>query len=96
MQDSLLTGSNHEDLISVHSHYFELSDDQKEYMISKEKGFKQMKVPNDPHHPMLYHVYSETLPLEQAYRIEDKRRYWRAPTTLKEAKICKQRWLHEG
>lgn len=30
--------------------------------------------PDDPHHPFFYHVYTDTLPNELAYRIIDEKK----------------------
>jgi len=44
-------------------------------MTRLDQEYSQMKdLPSDPLHPIYYHVFKNTLPLEQAYRIVDDRK----------------------
>ena len=58
------------DLIKVHGHYYDLTKEQQEEMLEKEREYMNLEeTPDDPNHPCFYIVYSHTLPPEPAYRI---------------------------
>ena len=83
-----------EDLMKVHRHYFELSDAQKLQMEANELQYnKRATLPTDPQDPMFYHIYKNTLPLEQAYRIRDPRHQNRR-SSAKDTKA--KRYVYEG
>lgn len=59
-----------DDLMLVHGRYEELSEEQRTQMMDKEREYLEMsQFPTDPHHPMFYHIFHETLPSEQFYRM---------------------------
>lgn len=44
-------------------------------MLELEKKYLAMtEMPTSPDHPMYYHIYTTTLPVEQAYRNNDPRK----------------------
>ena len=44
-------------------------------MLELEKKYLAMQeLPTNPDHPMFYHIFSKTLPIEQAYRNIDPRK----------------------
>lgn len=58
------------DLMKVHGHYYDMTEEQQKEMQEREHEYMQLEeTPNDPKHPCFYIVYSHTLPPEPAYRI---------------------------
>ena len=61
---------NTNDLFTVQGRYEELKDEQKAVMLELEKEYKALKsTPSDPTDPYFYHIYEDTLPKENHYRI---------------------------
>ena len=59
----------------VQGRYYEMSEAQRAQHLKKERIYKKRRlIPDDPLHPFFYHVYSDTLPLEIAYRVIDPRK----------------------
>ena len=59
-----------DDLMLVHGRYEELSEKQKYEMLLFEQQYsKFQQLPSDPMHPIYYHVFSNTLPADDLYRI---------------------------
>jgi len=61
---------NTNDLFTVQGRYEELKDEQIAVMLELEKDYKALKsTPADPTDPYFYHIYEDTLPKENHYRI---------------------------
>lgn len=60
-----LNFDNVDHLMLVHGRYEELSEDQRESLMVRERQYhKRTKLPSNPLDPFFYHVYVGTLPME--------------------------------
>ena len=85
--------------MKIQRHYWHLSDEQKESMLSLEKKYmKRTALPKNPHDPYFYHIYTHTFPPEQAYRInDDLKKNLRAESMEKvQTKGFIRRWFYGG
>ena len=56
--------------MNIQNRYYDLSEEQQKQMIQMEKTYmKRTKIPTNGADPFYYHIFSSSLPLEQAYRI---------------------------
>ena len=53
----------------VHGRHHELAEEQRTEMLQREMLYRKKQMPSNPLDPMFYHVYEDTLPDEQYYRL---------------------------
>ena len=71
-----LNFDNVDDLMLVHGRHHELSDEQRSQHKAKEDTYyARTMLSSDPHDPSFYHVYNNTLPDEQYYRLIPEGKY---------------------
>ena len=98
IREQNLDMTNVDHLMRVQCNWHKLSEEQKQDLLDQESKYKAMVgMPKDPKHPFFYHVYLDTLPPEQAYRLKPKRRF--AITNNQEemkVKGYKRRYYYDG
>ena len=62
--------TNIDTLMTVQGRFYELSPDQQKQMLLLEKKYcKRTKLPTSGNDPFWYHIYQDSLPFEQVYRV---------------------------
>lgn len=76
LNEQNLDFSKIDDLMLVHGRHHELSDEQRSQLLANEQTFNNMKsLPSNPLDLSFYHVYDNTLPEEQYYRLIPEGKY---------------------
>jgi len=58
----------------MYNRFYEMTLEQEAEHMEIENQFRTIDVSNNPMDPFFYHVYTDTLPLETAYRCEPLRK----------------------
>ena len=61
--------------MSIQNHYYDLSKEQQQQLLTLEKTYlKRTKLPTNGSDPFYYHIFSDSLPHECAYRLVHPKR----------------------